>query len=117
MRLAADTVETAVLKLARRFVGRQTPVLTTPFTDTSVAPATWRRSLWGERSMNEKSRLARPYLLASDFDQTLSFHDTGMVLSALLGIAGFQEKVAGLSRISLVQEGGELAYLLRHGPA
>jgi hypothetical protein len=59
---------------------------------------------------------ARQYLLASDFDQTLSFHDTGFVLSELLGVSGFQEKVAGLSHIHLVQEGGELAYLLRHDP-
>jgi hypothetical protein len=67
--------------------------------------------------MKEKSPPARPYLLASDFDRTLSFHDTGIVLSELLAIAGFQEKAAGLSRISLVQEGGELAYLLRHDQA
>jgi len=30
------------------------------------------------------------YLLASDFDQTLSFNDSGLVLSELLGISGFQ---------------------------
>jgi hypothetical protein len=67
--------------------------------------------------MQEKSHTARHYLLASDFDQTLSFHDTGIVLSDLLGIAGFREKVSGLARLNLVQEGGELAYLLRHDPA
>src|SRR6266542_2301439 len=66
--------------------------------------------------MNATSHPARPYLLASDFDQTLSFHNTGFVLSELLGVSGFQEKVAGLSHIPLVQEGGELAYLLRHDP-
>lgn len=66
--------------------------------------------------MKTPSHPARPYLLASDFDQTLSFHDTGFVLSELLGVSGFQEKVAGLSHIHLVQEGGELAYLLRHDP-
>jgi phosphoserine phosphatase len=38
------------------------------------------------------------------------------VLSELLGRAGFEEKVAGLSRLNLVQQGGELAYLLRHDP-
>jgi hypothetical protein len=51
------------------------------------------------------------YLLASDFDQTLSFNDSGLVLSELLGISGFEERVAGLARSNLVQQGGELAYL------
>lgn len=56
------------------------------------------------------------YLLASDFDQTLSFKDSGLVLSELLGITGFEERVAGLARSNLVQQGGELAYLIRHDP-
>jgi len=56
------------------------------------------------------------YLVASDFDQTLSFNDSGYVLSEMLGISGFQEKVAGLSRSNLVHQGAELAYLLRHDP-
>src|SRR5437879_8939564 len=56
------------------------------------------------------------YLLASDFVQTLSFNDSGIVLSELLGISGFREKSAGLSRIHLVQQGAELAYLLLHDP-
>jgi HAD superfamily phosphoserine phosphatase-like hydrolase len=56
------------------------------------------------------------FLLASDFDQTLSFNDTGHVLSDMLGIEGFAEKVAGLADIHLVQQGGELAYLLLHDP-
>jgi HAD superfamily phosphoserine phosphatase-like hydrolase len=56
------------------------------------------------------------YLLASDFDQTLSFNDSGLVLCELLGISGFQERVAGLARTNLVQQGGELAYLIRHDP-
>jgi phosphoserine phosphatase len=38
------------------------------------------------------------------------------VLSELLGTSGFHEKVAGLARINLVQQGGELAYLLLHDP-
>jgi 2-hydroxy-3-keto-5-methylthiopentenyl-1-phosphate phosphatase len=56
------------------------------------------------------------YLLASDFDQTLSFNDSGLILSELLGIAGFREKAAGLADIHLVQQGAELAYLLLHDP-
>ncbi len=58
----------------------------------------------------------KQYLLASDFDQTLSFRDSGIVLSELLGTSGFEEKVAGLARINLVQQGGELSYLLLHDP-
>ena len=60
--------------------------------------------------------MTKHYLLVSDFDQTLSFDDSGIVLSELLGVAGFAEKVAGLSRLNLVQEGAELTYLLRHDP-
>jgi phosphoserine phosphatase len=56
------------------------------------------------------------YLLASDFDQTLSFNDSGFVLSELLGVPGYEEKVNGLAASNLVQQGGELAYLIRHDP-
>src|SRR3979411_1661843 len=58
----------------------------------------------------------RHFILASDFDQTLSFNDSGLVLSELLGISGFEDRVAGLARSNLVQQGGELAYLIRHDP-
>src|SRR5438105_10899374 len=54
------------------------------------------------------------YLLVSDFDQTLSFNDSGLVLAEMLGIPDFQERVAKLSRLNLVQSGAELTYLLRH---
>jgi phosphoserine phosphatase len=60
--------------------------------------------------------LTRHYLLASDFDQTLSHHDSGHVLAELLGVTDFEHKVAGLARSNLVQQGGELAYLIRHDP-
>jgi phosphoserine phosphatase len=56
------------------------------------------------------------YLLASDFDQTLSFKDSGVVLCEMLGITGFEARVAGLAQSNLVQQGGELAYLIRHDP-
>lgn len=59
---------------------------------------------------------SRHYLLASDFDQTLSFNDSGFVLAELLGVRSFEQKVAGLARCNLVQQGGELAYLIRHDP-
>ncbi len=58
----------------------------------------------------------KQYVLASDFDQTLSFNDSGLVLSELLGRPGFQDKVAGMARMRLVQQGGELAYLILHDP-
>ena len=64
----------------------------------------------------ESIKITKPYLLASDFDQTLSFNDSGIVLSELLGASHFLEKVEGLSHIHLVQQGGELAYLLLHDP-
>lgn len=60
--------------------------------------------------------MRKHYLLVSDFDQTLSFNDSGLVLSEMLGISGFQERVSGLSRQNLVQSGAELTYLLRHDP-
>ena len=62
------------------------------------------------------SSSSRNYLLFSDFDQTLSFHDSGDVLAEMLGVRGFRERVEGLSDIHLVQQGGELAYLLLHDP-
>jgi HAD superfamily phosphoserine phosphatase-like hydrolase len=60
--------------------------------------------------------MPRHYLIASDFDQTLSFNDSGLVLSELIGASGFEEKVDGLARSNLVQQGAELAYLIRHDP-
>jgi len=62
--------------------------------------------------------LVKQYLLASDFDQTLSFNDSGLVLSELVGIPAkiFEAKVATLAIQNLVQQGGELGYLLLHDP-
>src|SRR5450432_2191718 len=68
------------------------------------------------QAVKETCTLSKQYLLISDFDQTLSFNDSGIVLSKMLGITGFQDKIAGLSQIHLVQQGGELAYLLLHYP-
>jgi phosphoserine phosphatase len=70
----------------------------------------------GRLEMTSTTPPQRHYLLASDFDQTLSFNDSGVVLSELLGVSGFQDKVDGLARSNLVQQGGELAYLIRHDP-
>lgn len=62
------------------------------------------------------SPLRKEFLLVSDFDQTLSFNDSGIVLSEMIGVSGFHERIAGLANIHLVQQGGELAYLLLHDP-
>lgn len=59
---------------------------------------------------------SRHYLLASDFDQTLSYNDSGLVLAELLGVSDYDCKVEGLAGSNLVQQGGELAYLIRHDP-
>src|SRR5216684_2869339 len=58
------------------------------------------------------------YLFASDFDQTLTFNDTGYVMSELLGISveEFERKIKGMAKLNLVQQGAELAYLLLHDP-
>ncbi len=37
------------------------------------------------------------FLVASDFDQTLSFNDSGQILSDLLGVPDFRAKVDGLA--------------------
>src|ERR1700745_1747470 len=60
--------------------------------------------------------MVQQYLLASDFDQTLSFNDSGVVLAELIGVQGFHDKVKGLSQINLVQQGAELSYLILHDP-
>ena len=63
--------------------------------------------------------MIKHYVFASDFDQTLSFDDSGMILTELLGIpaAEFKEKAEGMAQLNLVQQGAELAYLLLHDPA
>jgi HAD superfamily phosphoserine phosphatase-like hydrolase len=66
--------------------------------------------------MQPNENRAADYLFVSDFDQTLSFNDSGFVLSELIGARNFAERIRGLSDIHLVQQGGELAYLLLHDP-
>ena len=63
--------------------------------------------------------IIKQYLFASDFDKTLSFDDSGLVLTELLGIPAeeFNEKTEGMAQLNLVQQGAELAYLLLHDPA
>jgi HAD superfamily phosphoserine phosphatase-like hydrolase len=66
--------------------------------------------------MTTAAAVTKHFLVASDFDQTLSFNDSGQVLSELIGASNFHQKVEGLARSNLVQQGGELAYLIRHDP-
>ena len=55
--------------------------------------------------MTHTTAIATHYLFASDFDQTLSFNDSGSILSELIGSSGFDEKVAALpARISCTRE-------------
>jgi HAD superfamily phosphoserine phosphatase-like hydrolase len=63
-------------------------------------------------------RLKKRYLFASDFDHTLTFNDSGYVLSELLGIPTeeFERKAVGMAKLNFVQQGAELAYLLLHDP-
>src|SRR5215831_4121472 len=60
--------------------------------------------------------MVKHFLLASDFDQTLSFNDSGVVLSELIGFHNFHDKVKGLAEMNLVQQGAELSYLILHDP-
>ncbi len=66
--------------------------------------------------MTEK--LAKRYIFASDFDQTLTFNDTGYVLSEMVGIptSELERRAQGMAKLNLVQQGAELAYLLLHDP-
>ncbi|HUK43635.1 MAG TPA: HAD-IB family phosphatase [Candidatus Bathyarchaeia archaeon] len=68
--------------------------------------------------MVERTPPKKRYIFASDFDQTLSFNDSGYVLAELLGIPAseFERKTTGMTALNLVQQGGELAYLLLHDP-
>jgi HAD superfamily phosphoserine phosphatase-like hydrolase len=66
--------------------------------------------------MNTSNSISRQHLLISDFDQTLSFHDSGLVLGEMMGVHDLRERIEGLANIHLVQQGGELSYLLLHDP-
>lgn len=69
--------------------------------------------------MQEKTKpVTKRYIFASDFDQTLSFNDSGYVLAELVGISPeeFERKAHGMAELNFVQQGGELAYLLLHDP-
>src|SRR5215467_10010989 len=68
------------------------------------------------KEVKEYLYMVKHFLLASDFDQTLSFNDSGVVLSELIGFHNFHDKVKGLAEMNLVQQGAELSYLILHDP-
>jgi 2-hydroxy-3-keto-5-methylthiopentenyl-1-phosphate phosphatase len=72
----------------------------------------------GESNAYMSEKPLKHYLFASDFDQTLTFNDSGFALSQLVGIPTeeFERKVKGMAKLNLVQQGAELAYLLLHDP-
>jgi HAD superfamily phosphoserine phosphatase-like hydrolase len=79
--------------------------------------------LWDDLAIRESNTHMteiplRRYIFASDFDQTLTFNDSGYVLAELVGIPvdEFERKAKGMAKINLVQQGAELAYLLLHDP-
>ena len=85
--------------------------------------APYRCYLWairapGESNTHMSEKPLKRYLFASDFDQTLTFDDSGYVLSELVGIptAEFERKAQGMAKLNLVQQGAELSYLLLHDP-
>jgi phosphoserine phosphatase len=81
-----------------------------------VSEGTARPSMERAFSLQKGDGMKKHYLLGSDFDQTLSFNDSGIVLSEMLGIKSFREKVTALSGLNLVQQGAELAFLLANDP-
>src|SRR5881628_3051234 len=93
-----------------------TSALRAGFADGWSRPGNGRNHGVRSRDMTDKS--VKRYLFASDFDQTLTFNDSGYVLSEILGIGTdeFERKAAGMAKLNLVQQGAELAYLLLHDP-
>src|SRR5271165_2354909 len=78
----------------------------------------WAFDLYRESKDHMADKPIKRYIFASDFDQTLTFNDSGYVLAELVGIptAEFERKAKGMAKINLVQQGAELAYLLLHDP-
>ena len=56
------------------------------------------------------------YLVACDFDQTLSYNDSGAEVARVLGVSTYQDKVRGLARQNFVNLGAELAAVPHLGP-
>ncbi|MCK4533561.1 haloacid dehalogenase-like hydrolase, partial [bacterium] len=56
----------------------------------------------------------RKYLFVCDFDKTLSFNDSGVLLSERIGISEeeFERKFTEVRKRNITPLGGELAYLI-----
>ncbi len=65
-----------------------------------------------------KKGIRKKFLFLSDFDQTLSLDDSGLLISQMIGIKPetFLAKVKALRRRNITQLGGELAYLFVSDP-
>ncbi len=59
---------------------------------------------------------SRYYLFATDFDQALSYNEAGPTVAGLLGVRDYGDRLAALAASHLVQQGGELAWLMQHDP-
>lgn len=67
----------------------------------------------------KKIKSKKKYLFVSDFDETLSLDDSGVIISQMVSIKpdAFFAKVKEIRKRNIVQLGGELAYLLVTDPA
>lgn len=67
----------------------------------------------------KKPKPLKKYLFVSDFDETISLDDSGVLISQMIDIKPetFFAKVKEIQKRNIVQFGGELAYLLITDPA
>jgi HAD superfamily phosphoserine phosphatase-like hydrolase len=67
----------------------------------------------------KKIKRQKKYLFVSDFDETISLDDSGVLISQMISVKPetFFAKVKAIRRRNIVQLGGELAYLLVTDPA
>src|ERR1700681_3520309 len=87
-----------------------------PYSTNQCFLLVFRLPIESNTKMSDKP--VKRYIFASDFDETLTFNDSGYVLSELAGIptAEFERKAQGMAKLNLVQQGAELAYLVLHDP-
>ena len=50
--------------------------------------------------LGHQKPMTKDYLFISDFDQTLSFNDSGIVLSEMIGVSGFGDRIRGQRRLA-----------------
>ena len=66
----------------------------------------------------QTNKKQKKYLFICDFDKTLSFNDSGVLLSEKIGIneETFERKLTEVRKRNITQLGGELAYLIINDP-